>query len=293
MSAGPAARCGGTSAQQRGRSHADGGARGRHLERVKFAAAAAPRRRRQTKPRGELRSREGMIRHARPAFQTLMENVRVPIRELRDGRAALGEAHAHHGRRGRRPGSGEERSDGHPHGLRPRPGVPNSHTTSEQSPVTATSCPPCAYTNAARPGSTSGGIAPARRGVQLDAAVFEKDGGEDARSGARVARESPHRSVHRVVPAAEHTTSQCRSAFRASSMTGPAGAASSFPSAAAAAAAAAAKGSASPPSSWQCNVPGVARAGSDAAPAGDGASIITVAPPPPPPPCDIIAPPWE
>ena len=42
VSAGLAAWCGGTSAQQRGRSHADGGARGRHLERVKFAATAAP-----------------------------------------------------------------------------------------------------------------------------------------------------------------------------------------------------------------------------------------------------------
>ena len=144
---------------------------------------------------------------------------------------------------------------------------------SEQSPVTATSLPPLALTNAARPGVTSGGIALLPAGVYSLTVQFSKNTAANVLVPAMcVARDSEHRSVHRTMPAVEHTTSLCRSLFLASSIVGPT-ASGSPASALAAAAAAAAKGSSSPPSSWQCKVTGAGRVGTWAAPDDPGASI--------------------
>mmetsp|Transcript_9567 Transcript_9567/g.39156 ORF Transcript_9567/g.39156 Transcript_9567/m.39156 type:complete len:280 (+) Transcript_9567:687-1526(+) len=112
---------------------------------------------------------------------------------------------------------------------------------SEQSPVTATSLPPLALTNAARPGVTSGGIALLPAGVYSWTVQFSKNTAANVLVPAMcVARDSEHRSVHRTIPAVEHTTSLCRSLFLASSIVGPTASGSPASALAAAAAAAAA-----------------------------------------------------
>ena len=109
---------GGAAAEKRRRTHADRGSRGGDLKRVELTLAEPARRRGQPEARGELRAGERLIRDAGPRLELGVEHVRVPVGELRNRGSAFGEPHAHHGWRGGRSWTREERRDALPHHLR-------------------------------------------------------------------------------------------------------------------------------------------------------------------------------
>ena len=196
-----------------------------------------------------------------------MKHVRVPIRELRDGRSTLCQSNADHGRR-------EVRSPPPPHAV-PSTAVRHS-LASPLSPRRAElphhqrtiagdgDEPPVRRRDeSGSSGSTSGGIARGPR-CRAAGAVLEKDGGKLGRTCGRAWRGFATTIGPTHDAAVEHTRSACRSPLRASSIVGPVG--DCVPSGAAvAAAAAAAKVSASPPSSGSATSWG-ARVGTVAAP---------------------------